>query len=162
MKGSFGCLFLWEIVMTFNNKSLHAIFTSYRTIAIVGLSNKTSRPSFNVAQYMQAHGYRIIPINPTYAGQEILGESCFATLDEASAQLKRQGAPIDIVDCFRKSVDIPPIADAAIHIGAKCLWLQMGIVHQEAEQNARNAGLDVVSDRCIKIDHALWQSTQGN
>jgi uncharacterized protein len=160
MKGSLGCLFLWEIVMSFDSESLHAIFTNYRTIAIVGLSNKTSRPSFEVAQYMQAHGYRIVPINPTYAGQEILGESCFATLHAASAQLKRDSVRIDIVDCFRKSADIPPIADEAIQIGAKCLWLQLEIVHQEAEQKARNAGLAVISNRCIKIDHALWQSTQ--
>lgn len=145
--------------MSFDNQSLQAIFSNYRTIAIVGLSNKTSRPSFDVAQYMQAHGYRIIPINPTHAGQEILGESCFASLHAASAQLKRDGGQIDIVDCFRKSADIPPIADAAIQIGAKCLWLQLDIVHREAEQKARHAGLDVVSDRCIKIDHALWQST---
>lgn len=146
--------------MSFDNKSLPAIFTNYRTIAIVGMSNKISRASFGVAQYMQAHGYRIIPVNPSYAGQEILGEPCFATLAEASAQLKREGVQIDIVDCFRKSEDIPPIAEQAIQIGAKCLWLQLDIVHRDAEQKAINAGLEVVSDRCIKIDHALWQSTQ--
>lgn len=148
--------------MSFDNKSLRAILTNYRTIAIVGLSNKASRASFTVAQYMQAQGYRIIPINPTHAGQEILGETCFATLHHASAQLKLEGVQIDIVDCFRKSQDIPPIADEAIQIGAKCLWLQLDIVHREAEQKARDAGLDVVSDRCIKIDHALLQSTQAD
>lgn len=146
--------------MSFDTKSLRAIFSNYRTIAIVGLSHKISRASFNVAQYMQAHGYRIIPINPTYAGQEILGEACFATLAEASARLKCEGGQIDIVNCFRKSEDIPPIAEQAIQIGAKCLWLQLDIVHRDAEQRAHNAGLAVVSDRCIKIDHALWQSMQ--
>lgn len=146
--------------MNFDKQSLHAIFTDYRTIAIVGLSNKTSRPSFDVARYMQAHGYRIIPVNPTYLGQEILGEFCHATLHQASAQLALEGGQIDIVDCFRKSADIPPIAEEAIQIGAKCLWLQLDIVHQDAEQKARHAGLKVVSGRCIKIDHALWQSTQ--
>ncbi len=146
--------------MSLDSKSLQAIFTDYRTIAIVGMSNRISRASFSVAQYMQAHGYRIIPVNPSYAGQEILGESCFASLAEASALLKREGVQIDIVDCFRKSEDIPPIAEQAIQIGAKCLWLQLDIVHRDAEQKAIDAGLAVVSDRCIKIDHALWRSTQ--
>ena len=148
--------------MTFDSKSLRTIFTNYRTIAVVGLSKKTSRPSFNVAQYMQAHGYRIIPVNPTYAGQEILGERCFATLPEASAQLQGQGVQIEIVDCFRKSADIPPIAEQAIQIGARCLWLQLDIVHQAAEQKARDAGLEVVSDLCIKLEHDFWQSIQAD
>lgn len=128
------------------------ILQQSRTIAIVGLSCKPHRASHKVAHYLQMHGYRIIPVNPSYAGTEILGELCHATLQDAAAAL---GATrIDIVDCFRKAQDIPPIARAAIEVKARCLWLQLGIVDQASCDLATAAGLDVVMDRCSKIEHA--------
>ena len=128
------------------------ILQQSRTIAIVGLSCKPHRASHEVAQYLQAHGYRIVPVNPSYAGTDILGEHCHATLQEAAAAL---GATrIDIVDCFRKAQDIAPIARAAIDVKARCLWLQLGIVDQASSDLATAAGLDVVMDRCTKIEHA--------
>lgn len=130
------------------------------TIAVVGLSANTSRPSFDVARAMQAYGYRIIPVNPILAGTSILGEHCYATLAEAATALQTDGIGIDIVNCFRKSADIMPIADAAIAIGARVLWMQMGVVNEAAAASARAAGLQVVMDRCIKIDAALCRSAK--
>jgi predicted CoA-binding protein len=155
MKGSFGCLFCFQDVlqMTQMTESIPALLSECRTIAVVGLSANADRPSFGVAQYMQAHGYRIIPVNPMYAGTHILGEHCYATLTQAHATLTEEGIKIDLVDCFRKSDAIPPVADEAIAIGARCLWLQLGVINDEAARKARAAGLAVVMDRCIKIDH---------
>ncbi|MDP3842971.1 MAG: CoA-binding protein [Oxalobacteraceae bacterium] len=132
------------------------LFVRNRTIAVVGLSARTSRPSHEVAAAMQAYGYRIIPVNPTSAGTRILGEHCYATLTEAAAALRLEETGIDIVDCFRKSADIAPIAEEAIAIGARVLWMQMGIVNQPAAARARAAGLQVVMDRCIKLDAAIF------
>lgn len=123
-------------------------------IAVVGLSAKASRPSHEVAQYMQAHGYRIIPVNPTYAGTYILGEYCHETLAEAAAALEVEDRHIGIVDCFRKSSEIGPIVDDAIAIHAPCIWMQLGVVNQAAADRARAAGITVIMDRCIKIEHA--------
>ncbi len=136
-----------------NDALIPALLKQYRTIAVVGLSNKPERPSHEVAHYMQRHGYRIVPVNPSYAGSQILGEECHANLSEAAAALKQQGAAIEIVDCFRKSDAIPPIADEAIAIGARCLWLQLGVSNEAAAAKAKAAGLQVVEDRCIKIEH---------
>ncbi|MBC3862057.1 CoA-binding protein [Undibacterium jejuense] len=119
-----------------------------KTIAVVGLSPKIHRASYSVAADMQAHGYRIIPINPREAGKMILSERCYADLAEA-----QQHHHIDIVDCFRSADDIPPIAQAAIQIGARCLWMQSGIVNIDAARSAHEAGLIVVMDRCLKIEH---------
>ena len=124
-----------------------------RTIAVVGLSSKTHRASHEVAHYLQQHGYRIIPVNPSYAGTEILGEQCYSTLQDAAAALALEDVQIDIVDCFRNAQDIPPLARAAIEIKAGCLWLQLGIVDQASCDLATAAGLDVVMDRCTKIEH---------
>jgi uncharacterized protein len=121
------------------------------TIAVVGLSPKPHRDSYRVAQYMQAQGYRIIPINPN--ATEVLGEQAYASLSEAATH-----AQIDLVDCFRNSEDIPPIAQEAIAIGAKVLWLQRGISHPLAEAQARAAGLAVVSDHCLMVEHRNLQS----
>ncbi|MET3130189.1 putative CoA-binding protein [Oxalobacteraceae bacterium GrIS 1.11] len=128
------------------------ILADSRTIAVVGLSTKPERASFQVANYLQANGYRILPVNPAYAGATIFGERCHASLAEAAAAV----APlrIDIVDCFRKSGDILPIAQDAIEVGASCLWLQLDIVNREAAELAQAAGLDVVENRCLKIEHA--------
>jgi predicted CoA-binding protein len=126
---------------------LRRILGTCKTIAVVGLSPQWHRPSFFAAKYMQEHGYRIVPVNPT--AKEILGERCYASVTEAAKENR-----IDMVDCFRRSEDIPPIADEAIAIGAKCLWLQIGVINEEAAAKARAAGLDVVMDRCVKIEHA--------
>lgn len=136
-----------------------SLFADSRTIAVVGLSDKPHRPSHTVAQLLQKHGYRIIPVNPLCAGTYILGEYCYASLLEAAVDLKKKNCTIDIVDCFRKSADIPPIADEAISIGAKYLWMQSGIVNAGAAAKARAAGLTVIMDRCLKIDYMQWRTS---
>ena len=135
-------------------KTVPQILNDSKTIAIVGLSIKPERASHGVAHYLQQHGYRIVPVNPTYAGQEILGEKVYADLRQASDALAASGAQIDIVDCFRKSEDMLPVARDAVAVGATCLWMQMGVVNQEAADLAKDAGLDVVMDQCIKVQHA--------
>jgi len=129
--------------------SLNPIEHSLRnsaTIAVVGLSPKPHRDSFRVAHYMQAHGYRIVPINPNVS--EVLGERAYATLSEAAAH-----EHIDMVNCFRNAEDIPPIATEAIAIGAKFLWLQQGIVNDQAAAQATAAGLTVVQNKCLMVEH---------
>ena len=125
--------------------TLRRILRSARTIAVVGLSAEWHRPSFFAAKYMQEHGYRIVPVNPRYP--EILGERCHASLETIEE-------PVDIVDVFRKTEDVLPIARQAIAIGAKCLWQQIGVKNVEAARLAAEAGLDTVMDRCVKIEHA--------
>ena len=117
-----------------------------KTIAVVGLSPKPHRDSFRVSKYMQDHGFRIVPINPN--APEVLGERAYASLTEA-AQHER----IDMVNCFRNSEDIPPIAAEAIAIGAKSLWLQIGVAHDDAAAQATAAGLVVVQNRCLMVEH---------
>jgi predicted CoA-binding protein len=131
---------------------LRHILASCKTIAIVGLSPQWHRPSFFVGKYLQSHGYRIVPVNPT--ADEILGERSYPSVTAAAQALAAQGQAIDMVDCFRKTADIPPIADEAIAIGAKCLWQQIGVVNEAAAARARAAGLATVLDRCVKIEHA--------
>jgi len=128
------------------------ILADCRTIAVVGLSPKPERASFDVARYMQANGYRIIPVNPNAGVTQILGETVYATLLEAS-----QFEKMELVNCFRNSPDIPPLVDAAIAIGAKALGMQLGISHPAAAARAQAAGLLVVQDRCLKIDHRSLQ-----
>ena len=135
---------------------IRQILENDRTIAIVGMSDKPHRASHEVAHYLQKHGYRIVPVNPLLAGQQLLGEPVYADRRAAAAALQAAGeAPIDMVDVFRRSEDVPPVADQAIAIGAKTLWLQLAISHPEAEQKAADAGLQVVRDKCTKIEHAL-------
>ena len=134
-------------------RSIAQILSDSKTIAIVGLSNKPDRASNEVAAYLQENGYRIVPVNPSYAGETILGETVYGTLQEAADALATSGQPIDIVDCFRKSEDIPPIAREAIAVRAGCLWMQLDIENQAAADLARAAGLDVVMNHCIKIEH---------
>ena len=122
-----------------------------KRIAVVGLSDNPSRDSYRVAEYLLRHGYQVIPVNPSV--DEVLGRKAFKTLSEVP------GA-IDIVNVFRKSEAVPPIAQEAIRLGAKALWLQLGVVHEEAAKQARSAGLVVVQDRCIKIDHAALQRSR--
>jgi predicted CoA-binding protein len=114
-------------------------------IAVVGLSPSEDRPSHFAAKYMLEHGYTIVPVNP--GATEILGQKCYPDL--AAIPFK-----VDMVDVFRKPEDVMPIADEAIRIGAKCLWLQLGVIDQEAADKAATAGLDVVMDRCVKIEYA--------
>ena len=125
------------------------LLLSSKVIAVVGLSSRRSRPSYGVSEYMQAQGYRIIPVNP--GETEVLGEKAFATLDEIPQ-------PVDIVDIFRKSESVPEIVDAAIRIGARGVWMQEGVVNEEAAAKARAAGLEVVMDRCILKEHRKLQS----
>jgi predicted CoA-binding protein len=115
-----------------------------KTIAVVGLSSRRSRPSFGVSEYMQSQGYRIIPVNPNET--EILGEKSYATLEEIPV-------PIDIVDVFRRSDAVAEVVDAAIRIGAKGIWMQEGVVDETAAAKARAAGIDVVMDHCILKEH---------
>ena len=136
--------------------TLRHLLTACRTIAVVGLSPQWHRPSYFAAKYMQSHGYRIIPVNPLVAaeGGSILGERCFSSVVKAAQAVAQQGGRIDLVDCFRKSADIPPLAEEAIAIGARCLWLQLGVVNEEAAERAEAAGLQVIQNRCVKIEHA--------
>lgn len=123
---------------------LRQILDENRVIASVGLSANWYRPSFFAAKYLQEHGYRIIPVNPRYP--EILGERCYASLSEIAE-------PIDVVQLFQRADKVQPFVEEAIKIGAKVIWMQIGIVNQQAAEQARAAGLQVVMDRCIKIEH---------
>jgi uncharacterized protein len=127
-----------------------------RVIAVVGLSTRPSRPSYGVAAYMQAHGYRIVPVNPAYAGQAggILGETCYASLADAAHALAAQGSALGMVNVFRRSQEVAALIDAVLDCGARSLWLQLGVIDMQAAERAAAAGLDVVMDRCVKIDHA--------
>jgi predicted CoA-binding protein len=126
-------------------KDLRRILTDYKRVAIVGLSANWSRPSNFVGKYLLEHGFEVIPVNPKY--DEILGEKCYPDLASIPT-------PVDIVDLFQRAERVPLFVDAAIAIGAKVVWMQLGIVHAEAAQKARDAGLEVVMDRCIKIEYA--------
>jgi len=124
---------------------LRRILTRSRVIAVVGLSAQWFRPSYFAAKYMQDHGYRIVPVNPSYA--EVLGEKCYPSVTAIPH-------PVDIVDCFRKHGALVPIAHEAVATGARVLWMQLGIHNAEAARIATDAGLDVVVDHCVKIEHA--------
>jgi predicted CoA-binding protein len=140
-------------------KTIAQILQDAKIIAVVGLSDKPDRASHEVAAYLQQQGYRILPVNPSYAGQQILGAPVFASLQDAAASLTK-GEKIDIVDCFRKPDAIVPIARDAIAVGAGCLWMQLEIENDEAAQLARDAGLDVVMNHCLKIEHRMLGGLQ--
>ena len=125
--------------------TLRRILGENRVIAIVGLSADWYRPSYFAAKYMREHGYRIIPVNPRYP--EILGEKCYGSLRDIPEK-------VQIVDVFRKTQDVPPVAEDAIAIGAKVLWQQLGVKNEAAAARARAAGLETIMDRCVKIEHA--------
>ena len=125
--------------------TLRRILRDCRTVAIVGLSADWHRPSNFVGKYLQQHGWRIVPVNPRY--DRILGERSYASLEEIPFA-------VDMVDVFRRSADVLPVAHSAIAIGAKCLWQQIGVLNFEADALVRAAGLDSVLDRCVKIEHA--------
>ena len=126
-------------------RDLRRILNDYKRVAMVGLSDDWSRPSNFAAKYLLDHGFEVIPVNPKYS--EILGQKCYADLREIPT-------PVDIVDLFQRVERIPPFVDQAIEIGARVVWMQLGIVHEEAAQKARDAGLEVVMDRCMKIEYA--------
>ncbi len=127
-----------------HDATLLEILTENKIVAVVGLSPKPDRASHRVAQYLQRMGYRIIPVNPGF--DEILGEKSYARLEDIPQK-------VDIVDVFRKSEDTPPVAESAVRIGARVLWLQLGIANEVAASIAQTGGLTVVQDRCIKIEH---------
>jgi predicted CoA-binding protein len=127
--------------------TLRRILSRCRCIAVVGISAEWHRPSYFVGKYLLEHGYTMIPVNPRYG--EVLGRPCYPSVTAAAAS----GVRIDLVDCFRRAEDIGPIADEAVAIGAKCLWMQLGVVNAAAAERARAAGLEVVMDRCVKIEH---------
>jgi predicted CoA-binding protein len=124
---------------------LRRILAQSRTIAVVGLSANWYRPSYFAAKYMQDHGYRIIPVNPNY--DEVLGERCYRSVTDIPES-------VDIVDCFRRADEMPALAAEAVRKGAKVLWMQLGIHNDDAAAAADAAGLDVVANRCVKIEHA--------
>jgi predicted CoA-binding protein len=130
-----------------DSEKTRRILMRYRVIAVVGLSAQWHRPSYFAAKYLQEHGYRVIPVNPTY--DSILGEKCYKRLSDIPDR-------VDVVDCFRKSSEIPAIADEAIAIGAKVLWMQLGVENAEARAKAEAAGLEVIENRCMKIEHGRF------
>jgi predicted CoA-binding protein len=131
--------------MTDSISTLRRILRECRTVAVVGLSPEWHRPSHFAAKYLQEHGYRVIPVNPR--SDKILGERCYASLLEIPE-------PVDMVDVFRRTADVLPIAQQAVQIKARCLWQQIGVLNLEADKVVRAAGLDSVMDRCVKIEHA--------
>ncbi len=126
-------------------ESLRSILKLYSKIAVVGLSARWYRPSFFAAKYMQEHGYEIIPVNPNY--DEILGQKCYAAIEDVPTE-------IDVVDVFQRAEVVKPIAESAVRVGAKVLWMQLGIENEDAGITATNGGLEVVMNRCMKIEHA--------
>lgn len=128
--------------------TISSILDNFKTIAVVGLSPKPHRDSYEVSEYMQAHGYRIVPVNPAALTSEILGEKVYPSLLEAAKH-----EHIDLVNVFRNSADVPPVVDEAIAIGAKAVWLQLGVEHAEAAAKAESAGLQVVQNKCLLIEH---------
>ena len=121
------------------------ILLRHKTLAVVGLSAQWHRPSYFAAKYMQEHGYRVIPVNPMYP--EVLGEKCYKSVRDIPEE-------VHIVDCFRRSEEIPSLAADAVAVGAKVLWMQLGVQNPEARRIAEGAGLEVVENRCVKIEHA--------
>ena len=127
-------------------QTLRRILRENRVVAMVGLSADWFRPSYFAAKYLQEHGYRVIPVNPRYAGKQVLGETCYRSLREIPFE-------VDVVDVFRRTEDVAPVADEALAIGAKVLWQQIGVKDEASAAKARAAGLDAVMDRCMKIEH---------
>ncbi len=122
------------------------ILANFKTVAVVGISPNEDRPSYIVASYLKSKGYRIIPVRPD--GEEILGERVYHRLADIPEQIG-----VEIVDIFRKSEDVPPVVDEAIRRKAKVVWMQEGVIHEEARTKAEKAGLRVVMDRCMKKEH---------
>ena len=131
------------------DEEIREILTDAKTVAVVGLSPNPERDSHKVAAYLQTHGYRVIPVNPVI--DEVLGERSYARVSEIEG-------PVDIVDIFRKPEAIPEIVDDAIAVGAKAVWMQLGLAHHVSAEKARAAGLRVVQNKCAKVEHARMGS----
>ena len=131
---------------TTKEEDVKKILTSFKTVAVVGISPKEDRPSYTVASYLKSKGYRIIPVRPD--GDEILGEKIYHSLSEIPKEIR-----VEVVDIFRRSEDVPPVVEEAIQCGAKAVWMQEGVIHKEAREKAEKAGLKVVMDRCMKKEH---------
>jgi len=136
-------------------ETLKRILKRDRVIAVVGLSTHAYRPSHSVAAYMQSHGYRIVPVNPAYANDTagVLGQRCYASLTAAARALAEEGASIQMVDVFRRPEEVAAVAEEAVAIGANSLWLQVGVVNEQAAARATAAGLDVAMNVCVKVEH---------
>ena len=126
-----------------------SILQKYKRVAMVGLSANPNRPSYFAATYLKDYGFELFPVNPGQAGKEILGRMCYPDLASVPG-------PLEVVDIFRNPQDVPPIVDEAIRLGAKVIWMQLGVIHPEAAEKAKRAGLEVVMDRCMKIEHARF------
>ncbi|HBT97522.1 MAG TPA: CoA-binding protein [Desulfobulbaceae bacterium] len=141
-------MILPTLINTADTANFSLLWRTATTVAVIGLSPKPERPSYRVAHYLLDQGFRVIPVNPGQA--EILGQTCYPSLTAAYAAT---GWPIDIVDIFRKSKDVPPIVAEAVGIGAKTIWMQEGVVNEEAAALAESHGLTVVMDRCLMVEH---------
>ena len=130
-----------------NMNQILGVLNKYKKIAMVGLSANANRPSYNTATYLRDNGYKITPVNPSY--DEVMGAKSYASLAEIPG-------PLEVVDIFRKSEEVPALVDEAIRLGAKVIWLQLGVIHEQAAEKAKAAGLEVVMDRCMKIEHARF------
>lgn len=130
------------------SEDIEKILKTSRTIAVVGISNKLGRPSLTVANYLKSQGYDVIPVNPTIT--DVLGVKCYPDLESVPVD-------IDVVDIFRKPEDVMPVIESAIRKGAKAVWMQEGIVNEDAAAIAREAGLMVVMDRCMLKEHMKWK-----
>jgi predicted CoA-binding protein len=126
------------------DQEIQQILKDTKTIAVVGISHKEHRASYQVAKFLIEKGYTVIPVNPKY--EEVLGQACYAKLEDIPVE-------VDMVDCFRRSEEIVPIAESAIRIGAKVLWMQLGVENDDAAEMAKSAGMQVVMNRCPKIDY---------
>lgn len=134
-----------------SDEEVDEILEKSRTVAVVGISNKEDRPSFQVAKYLKEHGYKIIPVNPRL--EEILGEKAYRSLKDIPE-------PIDVVDIFRRPEAIPPVVDEAIDAGAKVVWMQLGLAHNESACRAEEKGLKAVQNKCMKIEHSRWTKSK--
>jgi uncharacterized protein len=143
-------------VTALSQKEIREILLKYKVVAVVGLSRDKDKPSYTVAQYMKNHGYRIVPVNPFV--DEVLGEKCHKSLLEIPLEIQKT---IEIVDIFRRAEDVPPIVEQTVKLKMAngtphLVWMQLGIVNEQAAEIARKAGLRVIMDRCLKVDHMNW------
>jgi predicted CoA-binding protein len=132
-----------------NMAQILRVLQTYKRVAMVGLSPNPNRPSYFAATYLKDYGYELFPVNPGQTGKEILGRLCYPDLASVPQ-------PLEVVDIFRNPKEVPPIVDEAIRLGAKVIWMQLGVIHEEAAEKAKRAGLEVVMDRCMKIEHARF------
>jgi len=151
---------LWGLRMGNDAAVIDEMLRESRTIAVVGMSDKTWRASYNIGSYLKANGYRVVPVNPALSA--VIGLRCYPDLDAADVSVRAEtGKGIDLVDVFRASINVPPIVDDVIRLGIKYLWLQDGVVDDEAVAKAHAAGVKCVQDDCIFREHAARAGTEG-